>query len=413
MKTKGKCLKGRAKFPVINGRKCIFMEKIQRIFDQMPRFSLEGQGENWINMATLGIALRNNGIDFRHKGYEKLGDYLESTCSYEFYLDRTCDIPVKYVREKSEENPRSIRRQPKAPTRFLDWAFIGKLPESVKQLADTALEESWTSDDEHPYDILLNYLNNTFIKLMNEKKILYSEDRLYAAFNTGLVDRRYLPIYGLFKKNTIPALNQDWYLIKFTVSGEGAAGKTLNRIFSMMPERASYISKISDICFDHKARMAVSYDHILLDRIERLPIEFLEENGPSNFDFLRLAAASEVEKDKLYNLLRESIANDIRCYRRFQRRLDDAINLARSKTEWNYKTAIPSYNPREDSISILLPLSLINDDVVDVALVVTKSSRSGNYQAETILSLPLAYKNARLITRPDSYWMNISALKSN
>ena len=52
-----------------------------------------------------------------------------------------------------------------------------------------------------------------------------------------------------------------------------------------------------------------------------------------------------------------------------------------------------------------------NDDVVDVALVLTKSRQSGNYQAETILSLPVAYKNARLITRPDSYWMNVSALK--
>lgn len=386
------------------------MKNLIHIFETMPRITLEGQGGNWVNMATLGIALRNEGVDFRLKGYEKLGDYLESTCAYEFYLDRSRDIPVKYVREKKEEKPRT-RRQTKSTTRFLDWAFIGKLPEAIKQLADIALQECWTSDVEHPYDILFNYINYTFIKLMNEKKILYSEDAQYAAFNTGLVDRRYLPIYGLFNKNTHPSQNQEWRLVKFTVSGEGTAGKTLNRLFSKMPERASYISEISDICFDSKAMMAVSYDHIILDRVDRLPLEFLEENGPSSFDILRLASAPESEKEELYNLLRKMIADDMRCYRRLQNRLDDAISLAISKTEWNYKTAIPSYNPREDSLSILLPLSLVNDDVVDVALVLTKSRQSGNYQAETILSLPVAYKNARLITRPDSYWMNVSALK--
>lgn len=383
---------------------------LKKIFEDLPRFTLEGQGGNWVNMATLGIAMRNEGVDFRLKGYEKLGDYLESTCAYEFFLDRSRDVPVKYVREKKEEKPRA-KRQTKSTARFLDWAFIGKLPEAIKQLADIALQECWTSDVEHPYDILFNYINYTFIKLMNEKKILYSEDAQYAAFNTGLVDRRYLPIYGLFKKNTHPGLGQEWYLVKFTVSGEGTAGKTLNRLFSKMPERASYISEISDICFDSKAMMAVSYDHIILDRVDRLPLEFLEENGPASFDILRLASAPESEKEELYNLLRKMIADDMRCYRRLQNRLDDAISLAISKTEWNYKTAIPSYNPREDSLSILLPLSLVNDDVVDVALVLTKSRQSGNYQAETILSLPVAYKNARLITRPDSYWMNVSALK--
>lgn len=400
-----------AKFPSMRPVNFYEMKNLSTIFEEMPRTTLEGQGNNWVNMATLGIAMRNEGIDFRLKGYEKLGDYLESTGAYEFYLDRTCDVPVKYVREKKVAKTRTAKRQSKTTSRFLDWAFIGKLPEAIKQLADIALQECWTSDVEHPYDILFNYINYTFIKLMNEKKILYSDDAQYAAFNTGLVDRRYLPIYGLFKRNTIPTLNQEWYLVKFTVSGEGTAGKTLNRLFSKMPERASYISEISDICFDSKAMMAISYDHIILDRVDRLPLEFLEENGPANFDILRLASASEAEKEKLYEELRESIANDIRCYRRLQNRLDDAISLAISKTEWNYKTAIPSYNPREDSLSILLPLSLVNDDVVDLALVLTKSRQSGNYQAETILSLPVAYKNARLITRPDSYWMNVSALK--
>ena len=72
--------------------------------------------------------------------------------------------------------------------------------------------------------------------------------------------------------------------------------------------------------------------------------------------------------------------------------------------EWNFKTAIPMYYPSNNKMSLLLPLSLLDDDVIDLALV-TERTKSGNYLGHTILPLDWAYSNARLITRPDSDWL--------
>ncbi|MDR2006776.1 MAG: DUF3825 domain-containing protein [Acidaminococcales bacterium] len=66
-------------------------------------------------------------------------------------------------------------------------------------------------------------------------------------------------------------------------------------------------------------------------------------------------------------------------------------------------------------MSLLLPLSLTDDDVVDLALV-TEKATAGNYLGHTILLLDWAYGNARLITRPDSDWLvaeQIEAGKNN
>ena len=53
---------------------------------------------------------------------------------------------------------------------------------------------------------------------------------------------------------------------------------------------------------------------------------------------------------------------------------------------------------------MLLPLALVDEDTIDVALVL-EATDSGAYIAHTILTLKMAYTNARLITRPDSDWL--------
>ena len=59
-----------------------------------------------------------------------------------------------------------------------------------------------------------------------------------------------------------------------------------------------------------------------------------------------------------------------------------------------------------NGISLLLPLCLSDDEqAADVALVVEKQE-SGNYQGQTILTLQMAYLDARLICRPNSEWLD-------
>ena len=58
-------------------------------------------------------------------------------------------------------------------------------------------------------------------------------------------------------------------------------------------------------------------------------------------------------------------------------------------------------------MSLLLPLDLTDDERPDVALVV-ELVESGAYLGQTILTMNMAYNNARLISRPDSDWLNTS-----
>ena len=47
-----------------------------------------------------------------------------------------------------------------------------------------------------------------------------------------------------------------------------------------------------------------------------------------------------------------------------------------------------------------------------MALVVQRM-RSGNYQGQTILTLPQAYLDARLVCRPDSDWLRTDEIVSD
>ena len=68
------------------------------------------------------------------------------------------------------------------------------------------------------------------------------------------------------------------------------------------------------------------------------------------------------------------------------------------------------YYPRDNKNNLLLPLAVVKEDVIDLALVVERLE-NGNYQGHTILTLSMAYNNSRLITRPDSDWLSPGQIK--
>ena len=84
--------------------------------------------------------------------------------------------------------------------------------------------------------------------------------------------------------------------------------------------------------------------------------------------------------------------------------LEDAVEIAKKKTQLNYRTAVPIYFPRKDRINLLLPLNLTGGDAPDVALALSTLA-SGAYQGETILTLEQAYMDARLIARIEGEWL--------
>jgi hypothetical protein len=288
---------------------------------------------------------------------------------------------------------------------------------ALELLAEMAIEERWFfGTDPNPrneYPILDNYLTYTFFKLKQEKRVLEFKDGNvgWATFNTGLVDRLYDPIYALFASNDRP--QPAWQFSDFCVPGKGSSGKKLTEIFDPLPEPATYFSSNFDMLLDTTKDVHVDYEHVILDGVyrDRFPAEFLARHVPKGLQWRDYPKLQRADRQTYLAALRDAIEQDLQCTRAIKNRLEDAKALAEKRTRWNFKTAIPQYYPARNTMSLLLPLALVSDEKVDIALVVTRNP-SGSYQGRTVLPLDWAYQNARLVCRPDSDWLTPDTVES-
>jgi cold shock CspA family protein len=291
----------------------------------------------------------------------------------------------------------------------------------LADLEKMALKERWffgeTPDPKNPYPILSNYLKYTYFRLRKEGKVAEASGNgtKWAAFNTGLVDRLYDPIFALFKENE-QGFAQPWRFHAFCVPGKGTHGKQLTSVFDPLPEPASYFESNFDMLLDTSKEIHVDYDHVILDGVsrDRFPSDLLVKYPPKGFQWVDYTTLERNEREEFLTKLAAAIEQDDQAMREIKRRLEDAKQLAEKRTKWNYKTAIPQYFPRQDVMSLLLPLAIVDDTRVDLALVVTRNP-SGSYQGRTVFPLDWAYQNARLVCRPDSDWLvteRVSVLSS-
>lgn len=368
--------------------------------------------EGWIFLTAVGLSLQAQGIDHTAYGYLKLNEFIISEFEdiFEIRWDKSGKVPIVLVRlrNKPMDNPRrdTNRNQDSVIIKLLDWAYFHDFKGAISSLAKMALKERWhykEQDASNPHPVLGKYLIYTFLRLSKEKgKILTSGK--YAAFHTGLVDRLYEPIYAVFEKNINPD-RQPWFFKEFCTAAQGYFGDILVRYFNPLPERAHYFDKPEELIYDINApKPRLNWEHIILDNIDRLPSQFLSDNSPKDFTLRNPIDMDEDQKVAYYSSLKEAMKCDDKTLRAIKNRFEDSLNLALKRVTWNYKTAIPMYYPRTNKLSLLLPLSLTNEEQIDLALV-TEKLRSGNYKGHTILPLEWAYSNARLVTRPDSDWL--------
>lgn len=313
-----------------------------------------------------------------------------------------------------ETVPRNI-----SPSRAIeDFAYLGYWEEFLSDLAALALPEFWDFDSDgapsasRRYPILKSYIANIYYRLMKEKKICVSADGNFAAFNSGLVDKRYDDIYICFEPNTASS-RTPWRFTGFCTQGVGRLGKQLVNLFNPLPQAATFFDRKEDLLYDPDAEPVINYDHVLIDNIDRLPVEFIKEGMRTDDIALSLLDKARGiedyhERSKIYDEVRDRLQHDITAFRYLRGRINDAVDLARKRVRWNYKTAIPMYYPRANAMSLLLPLCLMDDSVADAALVMELMD-SGNYQGQTVLTMRMAYQDARLVCRPDSDWLTTAS----
>lgn len=216
------------------------------------------------------------------------------------------------------------------------------------------------------YPILTNYLNYTFLRIIEQDKLVLSKDKDKVCFNTGLQTSRGKDIFATFFKNNEAEKREqcDWTFYAFVDSYSDKL-----QHYSSTPDIATYIEDANDLVFDTRLNIDTNLGHIVDKNIDRFPT-LLQGN-------VKMAE----------NVILGS------------------IQTLKEKVRRNYKIAIPHWY--EGKIQLLLPLVLTNEDnIAELAFVVDKDKNRNIYRGKTVLSMDMAYIDARLITKPDDDWLN-------
>lgn len=239
--------------------------------------------------------------------------------------------------------------------------------DTLASLADLAEPEDWTgkAPTERHLPILDSFIRYTHQRLVMEDKVAVSANGEYAALNTGLLTVYSEEIFGLFRRNVREGA-QPWFFLRWATESD----RDILREFDPPPQMAEYVTSASDLVYDWRRELKLAKGHILGDNLERFPAEL---------------ATQPV---------------------RAERALDSALRSALRRARRNYKVIVPQWYPRlgEAGAQFLMPLDLTGEGKADLALVVSAIGNQA-YRGSTVLTLDMAYTNARLVARPDSDWL--------
>lgn len=253
---------------------------------------------------------------------------------------------------------------------LLAFADVGG-PGWLEPLKGLAEDEPWDykhSPCSEPLPVLRSYLRYTFQRLQEmDQGISVAEDSSAAAFNTGLVTPNQEDIYAYFVPNR-QADRQPWQLAGFRKASDW---RLIENFGSCLPPLADYFQDPSVLLYDRRCELYINIDHVM-EHIERFPTG-LQEN-----EFIArqlLTSAEAVTKKRVYR---------------------------------NYKTAIPQFYRADGgsgTVQLLMPICLETPARADLALVVERVEGGRAYRGSTVLTLDMAYNNARLLARPDTEWL--------
>ena len=280
------------------------------------------------------------------------------------------EFSMLYGAKRSTAGDLSVVGWAAPPDRLKAFADMGG-PGWLESLASLAEKEPWEYSHgtaSEPLPILRSYIRYTFqgLEEMNGG-IVISEDGKSAAFNTGLVTPNQEDIYAMFRTNTRPG-RQPWRLSGFKKASDW---DFVDNFGASVPPLANYFDDPSVLLYDRRCELFINIDHVM-EHIARFP-EHLQKN-PYVARQLMISAEATTKK---------------RVYR-------------------NYKTAVPQYyrdKGTHGGIQLLLPICLENPARADLALVVAKNEGGNAYRGSTVLTLDMAYNNARLLARPDTEWL--------
>lgn len=340
------------------------------------------------------------------------------------------DRSYTYVRPE-----RPFRRQFSRPPEGHDRAFlrikrfalIFSFKDLIRRLARKAMSEQWYYGTKDPgtCPVLNSYFLQTFDRLCQQdeehegdpdwtprigireahdalpvrrKREIYLPERA-AAFNTGLVDRKFNPIYAVFYTNPEEGEEKSpWVFYNFVSEADTVDYAKLTQIFGdELPPKAHYYDTTTQLAFD-SARPIQDYnwEHIL-ERVDRLPHSVLEEVLPQDVEY------DLTDPDSMTAAM-QALRADEAAVNALKGRIHSAVDTALKRVNWNYRNAVPVYHTKLGCISQMLPLALADGRNIDAVLVLETTENA--YIPYTIYTLEMAYRSARLLGRPDVEWLS-------
>ena len=257
------------------------------------------------------------------------------------------------------------------------------------------------------YGILREYLVVTFHRVRAQGKLETSSAGDFAAFNTGLATPSGDDVFACFEPCRV---NTPWRFAGFALAGSGDLGRRITSELECIPQAATYLTSLDDVVPQPDARVALDFHTLLDDCLGRLPRGFLRDaladmEGPCGMlDRMGDTSLSVAQRTEAQVRLARFITGTPAVYRRLTRALDDAVDAAIAACRRNYRLAVPVFDPAADAMKLLLPLCLVNDRQVDVALVVQRQP-SGIWQGTRFVSLPRAYVSARVVSAEQPQWL--------
>lgn len=250
------------------------------------------------------------------------------------------------------------------------FAFLGRRESfdgKLNYLVKISEEEDWYQKDhytEETISIIFYYIVHTFDQLFKQGKIIISEDEDIALANTGLMTSQGDEIYFYFEKSSqydphSPTSNY-WHLVRFIVENS----REFQKLDIDKPELATYFDDYNELYFNPDLEIMVDFDHLFTDNYDRLP---------NTFKSMPIDTARVV--------------------------FNGFLELTKKKIRRNNRIPVPQFY--RDEIMFLIPVPLIGDEMIVIAL----EKIADTYRGNTTLTKVMAYNCARLLTKPESNWL--------
>lgn len=302
--------------------------------------------------------------------------------------------PDKECAPAANEQPATKTSNPKGNTgkskkkRLFQITFFAFFPSgysaAIAKLSEKAKQENWGEQN----CILENYIDHVYrfirkchtAKDQEDRGLIFSKDGQNAVLHTSLYTSEYTPIFARFQKNNVKN-RQEWCFLAWLDQYNLQRANVLQD----EPKPIRWVSHHYELYYNPEIILYPDIKHIM--------------QGDENH--------GRVQK------LLPGQNHDMHV-----KLLTGAIEQMKVRVQQNSRTVVPQYYARNNCIQLLLPLNLTGGDTIDLVLTCQRVKRPEvtnadpnepshwRYEASTVLELPMAYANARVLNRIESEWLH-------